>query len=219
VLLGDAMARCLAPNTLLVSENFNASDHLMPFGYGEDQWRMVRTCGGSLGYGLGAAIGAQLGAPQRPVVLSIGDGSVMYSASGFWTMARYHLPILTIVWNNQQYQTVRANFATWGGNMKAQNRYPETFLGDPAIDFVMLAKAQGIEGLHVHERRARGGAAPRPPGAGGRPALRDRGPHQQRGCGSRPELVHALCAGSVSGPALATGGHGLNSLRRAAENR
>jgi thiamine pyrophosphate-dependent acetolactate synthase large subunit-like protein len=112
---------------------------------------MVRTCGGSLGYGLGAAIGAQLGAPQRPVVLSIGDGSVMYSASGFWTMARYHLPILTIVWNNQQYQTVRANFATWGGNMKAQNRYPETFLGDPAIDFVMLAKAQGIEGLHVHE--------------------------------------------------------------------
>ena len=151
VLLGDAMARCLAPNTLLVSENFNASDHLMPFGYGDDDWRMVRTCGCSLGYGLGAAIGAQLGAAQRPVVLSIGDGSVMYSASGFWTMARYHLPILTVVWNNQQYQTVRANFATWGGNMKAQNRYPETFLGDPAIDFVMLAKAQGIEGLHVHE--------------------------------------------------------------------
>ena len=151
VLLGDAMARCLAPNTLLVSENFNASDHLMPFGYGEDEWRMVRTCGGSLGYGLGAAIGAQLGAPDRPVVLSIGDGSVMYSASGFWTMARYHLPILTVVWNNQQYQTVRANFATWGGNMKAQNRYPETFLGDPAIDFVMLAKSQGIEGMHVHD--------------------------------------------------------------------
>jgi thiamine pyrophosphate-dependent acetolactate synthase large subunit-like protein len=151
VLLGDAMARCLAPNTLLVSENFNASDHLMPFGYGEDEWRMVRTCGGSLGYGLGAAVGAQLGAPERPVVLSIGDGSVMYSASGFWTMARYQLPILTIVWNNQQYQTVRANFATWGGNMKSQNRYPETFLGDPAIDFVMLAKSQGIEGIHVHE--------------------------------------------------------------------
>ena len=30
--------------------------------------------------------------------------------------------------------------------MKAHNKYPETFLGDPAIDFVMLAKAQGIEG-------------------------------------------------------------------------
>jgi len=149
--LGDAMARNLAKNTLMVSENFRAADHLMPFGYGDNDWRMVRTYGGSLGYGLGGAVGAQLGAPDRPVTLSIGDGSVMYSSSGFWTMARYSLPILTVVWNNMQYQTVRTNFASWGGNMKDQNRYPETFLGDPAIDFVMLAKAQGIEGMHVHE--------------------------------------------------------------------
>ena len=149
--LGDAMGRTLAKNTLLVSENFRAADHLMPFGYGDNDWRQVRTYGGSLGYGLGGAVGAQLGAPDRPVVLSIGDGSVMYSASGFWSMARYNLPILTVVWNNMQYQTVRTNFAAWGGNMQDQNRYPETFLGDPAIDFVMLAKAQGIEGMHVHE--------------------------------------------------------------------
>ncbi len=149
--LGDAMKRNLSPRTMMVSENFRAADHLMPFGYGDDEWRMVRTAGGSLGYGLGSAIGAQLGAPDRPVVLSIGDGSVMYSASGFWTMARYSLPILTIVWNNMNYQTVRTNFAAWGGNMKEQNKYPETFLGDPAIDFVMLAKAQGIDGMHVHE--------------------------------------------------------------------
>lgn len=149
--LGDVMARTLAENTQLVTENFRAADHLMPFGYGEDDWRMVRTYGGSLGFGLGAAIGAQLGDPDRPVTLSIGDGSVMYGPSGFWTMARYSLPILTVVWNNMQYQTVRTNFAAWGGNMKDQNRYPETFLGDPAIDFVMLAKAQGIDGMHVHD--------------------------------------------------------------------
>jgi benzoylformate decarboxylase len=151
VFLGDAMARNLAKNTLLVSENFRACDDLLPFGYGEDDWRMVRTYGGGLGHGVGAAVGAQLGAPERPVVLSLGDGAVMYSASGFWSMARYSLPILTIIWNNLQYQTVRTNFAAWGGNFKAQNRYPETFLGDPEIDFVMLAKAQGIEGLQVRE--------------------------------------------------------------------
>lgn len=151
IYLGDAMARNLADNTILVSENFRASDHLMPFGYGDDEWDLVRTSGGSLGYGLGGAIGTQLAAPDRPVVLSIGDGGVMYSSSGFWTMARYSLPILTVVWNNMNYQTVRTNFAAWGGNMKAQNKYPETFLGDPAIDFVMLAKAQGIEGEHVHD--------------------------------------------------------------------
>ena len=151
IYLGDAMARNLADNSILVSENFRASDHLMPFGYGDDEWDLVRTSGGSLGYGLGGAIGTQLAAPDRPVVLSIGDGGVMYSSSGFWTMARYSLPILTVVWNNMNYQTVRTNFAAWGGNMKAQNKYPETFLGDPEIDFVMLAKAQGIEGEHVHD--------------------------------------------------------------------
>jgi benzoylformate decarboxylase len=149
--LGDVMARTLAKNTMMVSENFKAADHLMPFGYDDNDWRMVRTYGGSLGYGLGGAVGAQLGAPDRPVVLSIGDGSVMYSAAGFWSMARYNLPILTIVWNNMHYQTVRTNFAAWGGNMKDQNRYPETFLGDPAIDFVLLAKAQGIDGMHVYD--------------------------------------------------------------------
>lgn len=149
--LGATMGRVLAENTLLVSENFRAADYLMPFGYGDNDWNLVRTYGGSLGYGLGGAVGAQLGAPDRPVTLSIGDGSVMYSAAGFWTMARYSLPILTVVWNNMHYQTVRTNFASWGGSMKEQNRYPETFLGDPAIDYVMLAKAQGIEGMHVHE--------------------------------------------------------------------
>lgn len=149
--LGAMMGKTLAENTLVLSENFRAADHLMPFGYGEKDWRMVRTYGGSLGYGLGGAIGAQLGAPDRPVTLSIGDGSVMYSSSGFWTMARYGLPILTVVWNNMQYQTVRTNFAAWGGSMKDKNRYPETFLGDPAIDFVMLAKAQGIQGMRVEE--------------------------------------------------------------------
>ena len=74
---------------------------------------------------IGAAIGAQLGAPDRPVVCSLGDGAVMYGASGFWTMARYSLPILTIVWNNLNYQTVRTNFAAWGGEMVKQNKYPE----------------------------------------------------------------------------------------------
>ena len=149
--LGHAMARNLAANTMLVSENFRASDHLMPFGYGDNDWSLVRTAGGSLGYGVGGAVGAQLGAPDRPVVLSIGDGGVMYSSAGFWSMARYSLPILTVVWNNMNYQTVRTNFAAWGGNMKDQNKYPETYLGDPAIDFVMLAKSQGIEGAHVNE--------------------------------------------------------------------
>ena len=50
-----------------VSESFRNADHLMPFGLDKNQWRLVRTFGASLGYGIGAAVGAQLGAPDRPV--------------------------------------------------------------------------------------------------------------------------------------------------------
>jgi benzoylformate decarboxylase len=144
-------SRVLPEETIVVSENFRSADHLLPFGFDKGQWRLIRTYGGSLGYGIGAAIGTQLGAPDRPVVCSLGDGAVMYSASGFWTMARYNLPILTLVWNNMNYQTVRTNFAAFGGEMAKQNKYPEVYLGDPEIDFVMLAKAQGIDGMRVRQ--------------------------------------------------------------------
>jgi thiamine pyrophosphate-dependent acetolactate synthase large subunit-like protein len=152
--LAHAMSRALPEGTLVVSENFRGADHLLPFGFEKGQWRLVRTFGGSLGHGIGAAIGAQLGAPDRPVVCSLGDGAVMYSASGFWTMARYGLPILTIVWNNVNYQTVRVNFHTFGGEMAKQNKYPEVYLGDPEIDFVMLARSQGVDGMQVREPQA-----------------------------------------------------------------
>jgi benzoylformate decarboxylase len=141
----------LPENTMIVSESFRNADHIMPFGFDKGQWRLVRTFGASLGYGIGAAVGAQLGEPDRPTVCSLGDGAVMYSASGFWTMARYGLPILTLVWNNLNYQTVRTNFHTFGGEMAKQKKYPEVYLGDPEIDFVMLAKAQGIQGAEVRE--------------------------------------------------------------------
>ena len=64
-------------------------------------------------------------------------------------MARYGLPILTLVWNNLNYQTVRTNFAGLNGEMAKQNKYPEVYLGDPEIDFAMLAKSQGINGAKV----------------------------------------------------------------------
>ena len=152
--LAHVAGTVLPEGTVVVSESFRNADHLMPFGFDKRQWRLVRTFGASLGHGIGAAVGAQLGAPDRPVVCSVGDGAVMYSASGFWTMARYGLPILTIVWNNLNYQTVRTNFHTFGGEMAKQKKYPEVYLGDPDIDFVMLAKAQGIQGAAVREPQA-----------------------------------------------------------------
>ncbi len=80
--LAHVATQVLPEETIIVSENFRAADHYMPFGFSKGQWRLVRTFGGSLGYGVGASIGTQLGAPDRPVVCSLGDGAVMYGSSG-----------------------------------------------------------------------------------------------------------------------------------------
>src|SRR2546422_355285 len=68
--------------------------------------------GGSLGFGVGAAIGAKIAVGrERPVVLHLGDGALGYSAMGFWTMARYNTAMLIVVSNNESYQIVRHNWA------------------------------------------------------------------------------------------------------------
>lgn len=144
--LGVLLARGIERDSIVVSENLTARYDAFDFGYRDDQAWWIGNTGNSLGWGIGAAVGAKLAAPDRPVVCSIGDGSVMYSASGFWTMARYGVPVLTVVWNNHNYQTVRHAYYNYKGKMAATGHYAGMYLGDPDIDFVKLAASQGVAG-------------------------------------------------------------------------
>ena len=147
--LGWAMEQELDKNALVVSENLSGSNYLLSTGTREDDKMWVSTSGAGLGWGVGAATGAKLGMPDRQVVCNIGDGAVMYSASGFWSQARYGVPVLTVVCNNLNYQTVRNAYVRYGGKMKNANQYTGMYLGDPDIDFVQLAKSQGLDGVTV----------------------------------------------------------------------
>jgi thiamine pyrophosphate-dependent acetolactate synthase large subunit-like protein len=82
-------------------------------------------------------------------VLSIGDGSLMYSAGGFWSMARHQTAVLTIVWNDHNCQTVRNGAHRYSRRMAETGRYRGLYLGDPDIDFVGLARSQGVAGERV----------------------------------------------------------------------
>ncbi len=147
--LGAALAQTIDRGAIVVGENLTGKYDFFDFGYRDDQTTWIGNTGFSLGWGIGAATGAKLAAPERQVICTIGDGSVMYSASGFWTQARYGIPVLTVVWNNRNYQTVRQAYAAYGGKMSRSNRYVGTFLGDPDIDFVKLAASQGVRGERV----------------------------------------------------------------------
>jgi acetolactate synthase I/II/III large subunit len=150
--LGKALQSVLDQNCIFVDENIQGSKQFYNFGPRETDKMLVQNGGGCLGWGLGAAIGAKIANPNRQVVLSIGDGSLMYSAAGFWTMARYEIPVLTVVSNNHNYETVRQAFGIYGGNMAAADRYVSTMIDNPPIDFVGLAKAQGCEGIRVESK-------------------------------------------------------------------
>lgn len=144
--LGAVLSRTLDKDAIVVSENITGKYEMFPFGYREDEQMYLSNTGLGLGWGVGAATGAKLAAPGRQVVCTIGDGSVMYSASGFWTQARYHIPVLTVVYNNKNYQTVRHAYYGYKGKMTNSDKYVGMYLGDPDIDFVKLGESQGVRG-------------------------------------------------------------------------
>ena len=142
------LSQAMDKNGILVEESFTQPHNYFRLGYRPDEITKL-TKGGSLGWGVGAAIGAKIGAPDRQVVLSIGDGALMYSASGFWTMARYEVPVLTVIANNHNYQMVRSGFFGYNKRMVATGHYHGMYLGDPDMDFVKIAEGQGVKGIRV----------------------------------------------------------------------
>ena len=98
---------------------------------------------GTMGFGLGAAMGAKLGNPDKVVVHATGDGSFRMNCNELATVQHYGLPIITVLFNNQTLGMVRQ----WQ-TLMYDHRYSQTTL-DRGPDFVKLAEAYGLNGCHV----------------------------------------------------------------------
>jgi len=98
---------------------------------------------GTMGFGLGAAIGAKVGNPDKVVVHTTGDGCFRMNCHELATVEHYHLPIITVVFNNGTLGMVRQ----WQ-NLIYQKRFSETTL-DRGPDFVKLAEAYGLKGFRA----------------------------------------------------------------------
>ncbi|OQA43792.1 MAG: Acetolactate synthase large subunit [Spirochaetes bacterium ADurb.Bin315] len=98
---------------------------------------------GTMGYGTGSAIGAQVGNPEARVVSVAGDGSFKMNCNELATIARYRLPVVILIMNNQTLGMVRQ----WQ-TLFFNSHYSETTLDTP-IDWVMLANAYGLKGMRI----------------------------------------------------------------------
>lgn len=99
---------------------------------------------GTMGYGLGAAIGSAVANPDKRIVLFTGDGSFHMNLNELVTVKSYHLPIKVIVLNNTVLGMVRQWQKLFYGR-----RFSQT---DPhrQTDFVKLAESFGLKGLRIH---------------------------------------------------------------------
>lgn len=100
---------------------------------------------GTMGFGLPAAIGAKVGAPERPVCFFVGDGGIQMTVEELGVILQYGVAVKIIILNNNFLGMVRQ----WQ-DIFYNKRYSETPMVNP--DFVMLAKAYGIPAEDVLER-------------------------------------------------------------------
>lgn len=100
--------------------------------------------GGSIGMGGPAAVGAAIACPDRPVYALLGDGGAMYTNQYLWTAARENLNLTSIIFSNQQYNILEVEYLRMGVNQVGETAARLFDLSDPAIDWVGLAKAQGV---------------------------------------------------------------------------
>lgn len=99
---------------------------------------------GTMGYGLPAAIGAQLAFPKQPIVCITGDSSIQMCIQELGTIAQYNLPIRVMIINNHWQGMVRQ----WQESFY-ENRYSHSNMDQGQPNFVALATSYGIKGIKV----------------------------------------------------------------------
>lgn len=101
---------------------------------------------GTMGYGLGACIGAKVGQPDKHVINIAGDGCFRMNMNEIATATRYNIPIIQMVFNNHALGMVRQWQTLFYGK-----RYSNTVLEDK-VDYVKVAEAMGAKAIRVTKK-------------------------------------------------------------------
>jgi acetolactate synthase-1/2/3 large subunit len=148
------LGQVLEPGAILLDDAVSNGGYLDPYHRRAQPGTFFSSGGSGGGWGLGAAFGAKLGAPDRDVVLAVGDGFFIFGepVSALWSAAHDKAPFLTMVFANRSYST---------GTNGLRRTFPEgvavetgTYDGgvfDPPPDFARLTEALGGYGETVHE--------------------------------------------------------------------
>lgn len=143
------LGRAIPQGAIIVDESITTGRQFFPATAGAARHTWLNNCGGSIGYGLPASIGAAFACPDRKVLALIGDGSAMYTVQSLWTMARENLDITVVIFANRSYQILRGELTNVGVNNPGPRAIDMLSLDRPALNWVEMAHSMGVESCRV----------------------------------------------------------------------
>jgi acetolactate synthase-1/2/3 large subunit len=151
--LAAAIGALLPENAIVVDEAATSGAGFPECTIGAPPHDWLTLTGGSIGYGLPAAVGAAVAAPDRPVWCLAADGGSLYTHQALWTMARENLNVTTVLCNNGAYAILRLELMRVGaaaGGQQAGPRARDMFdLTRPGIDHSAIARGFGVDSCRV----------------------------------------------------------------------
>jgi len=140
------LAKTLPANAAVIEEAITTHKNVLErLGVIKDPKNFFAHRGWALGWGMGCALGVKLAWPEKPVVALIGDGAALYGIQALWSAAHHGIPVTFIIANNSQYKILKDCAEVMPLPNMAKKNYLAMDLSQPAIDFVGLARASGVE--------------------------------------------------------------------------
>jgi acetolactate synthase I/II/III large subunit len=148
--VADAIGALMPERAIVVDESNTSSVPLAAATAGAPAHDWLTLTGGAIGFGIPAAVGAAVAAPDRPVLCLESDGSAMYTISGLWTQARENLNVTTVIYNNGAYDILRIELQRVGvGSAPGPKALDLLDLSRPRMDFVKIAEGMGVPARQV----------------------------------------------------------------------
>jgi acetolactate synthase-1/2/3 large subunit len=147
--IAAALAAALPEDCILVDESLTTGRETMGLTVGAAPHDLINNMGGSIGYGTPVATGAALACPDRRVFCMVGDGSAMYTIQSLWTQAREGLNITTIIFANNSYAILKAEYANMGAGAPGPQAMAMIDIDRPTINWCAMANSMGVPAVSV----------------------------------------------------------------------
>ncbi|RDV00413.1 acetolactate synthase large subunit [Trinickia dinghuensis] len=147
--IAHALAAALPEHCIVVDESLTTGRESMGLTMGAQPHDLINNMGGSIGYATPVATGAALACPDRRVFCMVGDGSAMYTIQSLWTQARENLNVTTIIFANNSYAILKAEYANMGAGAPSERALSMIDIDRPRIDWLAMAKSMGVPSVAV----------------------------------------------------------------------